>query len=62
MAAFWNGQPRNPGDSNKSFTAQGWGVEEAGGMARSRGAGLKWLPKGLFAALSRQVASTGRAG
>ena len=31
-------------------------------MARSRGAGLKWLPKGLAAALPCQVAPTGGAG
>ena len=49
------------------FTAKGWGVDEAGGMARSRGTGLKregpWdgTRKGLAAALQRQLAPTGRA-
>jgi len=49
------------------FTAKGWGVDEAGGMARSRGTGLKregpWegTRKGLAAALQRQFAPTERA-
>ena len=47
------------------FTSRGWGVEEEGGMARSRGTGLNGRGptgrhrEGLAAALQRQLAPTG---
>ena len=47
------------------FTTRGWGVDEEGGMARSRGTGLNggdlWgrHREGLAAAPQRQLAPTG---
>ncbi len=47
------------------FTTRGWGVDEEGGMARSRGTGLNGRDprgrhrEGLAAALQRQLAPTG---